>query len=90
MASCQGRSVEPAAWPLPRAQSGSGERCEGLCPVGAGVQEPVWLFRTADGEFVSDADFKATVRGLNTEFQKLTEDAYGLEKKITENLKKII
>jgi type I restriction enzyme M protein len=33
---------------------------------------------TADGEFVSDADFETTVRGLNTEFQKLTDEAHDL------------
>jgi len=44
---------------------------------------------TADGEFVSDADFKTTVRGLNTEFQKLTDEAYDLEKKIADNFKKL-
>jgi len=45
---------------------------------------------TADGEFVSDADFETTVRGLNTEFQKLTDEAHDLEKKIAENFKKIL
>src|SRR3990167_2778014 len=44
---------------------------------------------TADGEFVSDADFETTVRGLNTEFQKLTDEAHNLEKKIGDNFKKL-
>lgn len=44
---------------------------------------------TADGEFVSDADFEATVRGLNSEFQKLTDEAHGFEKKIADNFKKL-
>ena len=45
---------------------------------------------TADGEFVSDTDFETTVCGLNTEFQKLTDEAHDLEEKIAENFKKII
>ena len=44
---------------------------------------------TADGEFVSDADFETTVRGLNTEFQKLTDEAHDLEEKIANNFKKL-
>lgn len=44
---------------------------------------------TADGEFVSDADFKTTVSGLNTKFQKLTDEAHKLEKKISDNFKKL-
>jgi type I restriction enzyme M protein len=44
---------------------------------------------TADGEFVSDADFETTVRGLNTEFQKLTDEAHDLERKIVGNFKKL-
>ena len=44
---------------------------------------------TANSEFVSDADFETNVRVLNTEFQKLTEEARDFEKKITENFKKL-
>lgn len=44
---------------------------------------------TADGEFVSDDDFETTVRGLNTEFQKLTNEAHDLEEKIAKNFKKL-
>ncbi|KKS89806.1 MAG: Site-specific DNA-methyltransferase (Adenine-specific) [Parcubacteria group bacterium GW2011_GWC1_43_11b] len=44
---------------------------------------------TADGDFVSDADFEITVRGLNTELQNLTHEAHDLEKKIAENFKKL-
>ena len=44
---------------------------------------------TADNGAMSDTDFETTVRGLNTEFQKLTEEAHDLEKKIAENFKKL-
>jgi type I restriction enzyme M protein len=45
---------------------------------------------SANNGTVSDTDFEMTVRGLNTEFQKLTDEAHDLEKKIAENFKKII
>ena len=44
---------------------------------------------TAENGSVSDADFETTVRGLNTELQKLTEEAHDLEKKIADNFKKL-
>jgi type I restriction enzyme M protein len=44
---------------------------------------------SADNGSMSDADFETTVRGLNTEFQKLTDDAHDLEKKIADNFKKL-
>jgi len=44
---------------------------------------------SANNGSVSDADFETTVRGLNTEFQKLTEEAHNLEKKIADNFKKL-
>lgn len=44
---------------------------------------------SADNGSVSDADFETTVRGLNTEFQKLTDEAHDLEKKIGDNFKKL-
>ncbi len=44
---------------------------------------------TADNGLVSDADFKTTVRRLNAEFEKLTSEAYDLEKKIADNFKKL-
>jgi len=44
---------------------------------------------TADNGAMSDIDFETTVRGLNAEFQKLTEEAHDLEKKIADNFKKL-
>ena len=44
---------------------------------------------TADGEFVSGADFETTVRELNSEFEKLTSEAHDLEEKIGKNFKKL-
>jgi len=44
---------------------------------------------TADNDSMSDTDFETTVRGLNTDFQKLTEEAHDLEKKIADNFKKL-
>jgi len=43
----------------------------------------------ANNGSVSDADFETTVRGLNTEFQALTDEAHDLEKKIADNFKKL-
>ena len=42
-----------------------------------------------DNGSVSDADFETTVRELNTEFEKLTNEAHDLEKKIADNFKKL-
>jgi len=44
---------------------------------------------TADNGTLSDEDFETTVRGLDTEFQKLTEEAHDLEKKIAVNFRKL-
>ena len=44
---------------------------------------------TANNGLVSDADFEKTVRGLNAKFQKLTDEAHDLEKKIADNFKKL-
>ncbi len=44
---------------------------------------------TTDNGSVSNADFETTVRDLNSEFQKLTEEAHALEKIIAENFKKL-
>ena len=44
---------------------------------------------TADNSLVNDADFETTVRGLNAEFKKLTNEAHNLEKKIADNFKKL-
>jgi type I restriction enzyme M protein len=44
---------------------------------------------SANNGSVSDADFETTVRGLNTEFQALTDEAHNLEKKIADNFKKL-
>ena len=44
---------------------------------------------TADNGTLSDADFETTVRGLNSEFQKLTGEARDLEEKIADNFKKL-
>lgn len=42
-----------------------------------------------DNGSVSNEDFETTMHGLNAEFQNLTEEAHALEKKITENFKKL-
>ncbi len=44
---------------------------------------------TAVSGAVSDADFETIMHGLNTEFQKLTDEAHDLEKKIAVNFKKL-
>lgn len=45
---------------------------------------------TTDNRLVNDTDFEITVRGLNAEFEKLTDEAHNLEKKIADNFKKIL
>ena len=42
-----------------------------------------------DNGTMNDGDFKTTVIGLNTEFEKLTKEAHDLEKKIAENFTKL-
>jgi len=44
---------------------------------------------TNGGEALNNGDFETTIKELNTEFQKLTNEAHNLEKKIADNLKKL-
>ena len=44
---------------------------------------------TADSGAVSNADFETTMHSLNTEFQKLTDEAHELETKIAKNFKNL-
>ena len=44
---------------------------------------------TTDNGSISNGEFETIVKGLNKEFQKLTEEAHDLEEKIGKNLKKL-
>lgn len=84
-----------------RSYRGEGEKkykdVKGLCKVAtldevraAGYSlNPGRYVGSANNGTISNGDFETTVRGLNTEFQKLTNEAHDLEKKIAENFKKI-
>lgn len=73
------------------------EDVKGLCKVATLDEVRAAAYSLNAGRYVgtngdvslNDADFETTVRGLNTEFQKLTEEAHDLEKKIDENFKKL-
>lgn len=85
-----------------RSYRGEGEKkykdVKGLCKVAtldevraAGYSlNPGRYVGSANNGTISNGDFETTMRGLNAEFQKLTDEANNLEKKIAENFKKII
>ena len=70
---------------------------KGLCKIatlnevkGTGYSlNPGRYVGSADNGTLNDTDFKTTVRGLNAEFQKLTDEAHDLEKKIVGNMNKL-
>jgi type I restriction enzyme M protein len=84
-----------------RSYRGEGEKkykdVKGLCKVAtldevrvAGYSlNPGRYVGSANNGTVSNGDFETTLRGLNAEFQKLTDEAHDLEKKIAENMKKL-